>query len=103
MILEQSICPNRRHSIVTTVIPKWYVELAATFYPLLENVNNLTFFVTSLCSNHAKAQKNGAHRTVFWVQKRKAGEDGSIKGDKWTGSCKYVGDWRDNCKEGFGI
>lgn len=59
--------------------------------------------VVTFCSNHAKAQKNGAHRTVFWVQKRKAGEDGSIKGDKWIGSSKYVGDWRDNCKEGFGI
>lgn len=60
-------------------------------------------FNVTFASNHAKAQKNGAHRTVFWVQKRKAGEDGSIKGDKWVGSCKYVGDWRDNCKEGFGI
>ena len=47
-------------------------------------------------SNDAKAQKNGAHRTVFWVGKQKAGEDGSIKGDKWIGSSKYVGDWRDN-------
>ncbi len=53
--------------------------------------------------NDAKAQKNGAHRTTYWVSKKKKQEDGSIKGEKWEHSSRYIGDWRDNCKEGFGI
>jgi hypothetical protein len=54
-------------------------------------------------SNDAKAQKNGAHRSVYWVKKKDKSEDGTIKGEKWQSSQKYIGDWRDNCKEGFGI
>lgn len=53
--------------------------------------------------NDAKAQKNGAHRSVYWVKKKDKSEDGTIKGEKWQSSQKYIGDWRDNCKEGFGI
>jgi len=30
-----------------------------------------------------KAQKNGAHRSVYWVKKKQRQEDGSIKGEKW--------------------
>ena len=51
----------------------------------------------------AKAQKNGPHRSVYWVKKKNKQEDGSIKGEKWTSSSRFIGDWRDNCKEGFGI
>ena len=51
----------------------------------------------------AKAQKNGPHRSVYWVKRKNKQEDGSIKGEKWTSSSRYIGDWRDNCKEGFGI
>ena len=54
-------------------------------------------------SNDAKAQKNGAHRSVYWVKKKDKQEDGTVKGEKWQASQKYIGDWRDNCKEGFGI
>ena len=65
--------------------------------------------------NDAKAQKNGAHRSVYWVkvniifsiliiiQKKQRQEDGSIKGEKWQTASRYIGDWKDNCKEGFGI
>ena len=51
----------------------------------------------------AKAQKNGPHRSIYWVKKKPRQEDGSIKGELWTESSRYIGDWRDNCKEGFGI
>ena len=30
-------------------------------------------------------------------------EDGSFKGGKWRTSTKYIGDWKDNKKSGFGI
>ena len=51
----------------------------------------------------AKAQKNGPHRSVYWVKKKPKSEDGSIKGEMWQEAQRYIGDWRDNCKEGFGI
>lgn len=53
--------------------------------------------------NDVKAQKNGSHRTVYWVEKRQAGEDGKVKGEKWKMSNRYIGDWRNNRKDGFGI
>jgi len=31
----------------------------------------------------AKAQKNGPHRSVYWVKKKAKAEDGSVKGEKW--------------------
>ena len=37
------------------------------------------------------------------MKKKDKSEDGTIKGEKWQASQKYIGDWRDNCKEGFGI
>ena len=37
-------------------------------------------------SNDVKAQKNGAHRSVYWVS-----------------NTKYIGEWKDNLKDGFGI
>ena len=30
-------------------------------------------------------------------------EDGSVKGEKWIASSKYIGDWNDNIKEGYGV
>ena len=36
-------------------------------------------------------------------QKQPLNEDGSEKSNKWVGSHKYVGDWQDNKKHGFGI
>ena len=56
-----------------------------------------------LNSGDAKAQKNGPHRSVYWVKKKPRQEDGSIKGEMWQEASRYIGDWRDNCKEGFGI
>lgn len=41
--------------------------------------------------------------TVLLKQKQPPNEDGSIKGSKWVGSHKYVGDWKNNQKNGFGI
>lgn len=37
------------------------------------------------------------------IQKQPLNEDGSEKPNKWIGSHKYVGDWKDNQKDGFGI
>mmetsp|Transcript_31969 Transcript_31969/g.28333 ORF Transcript_31969/g.28333 Transcript_31969/m.28333 type:complete len:409 (+) Transcript_31969:6-1232(+) len=56
-----------------------------------------------------KAQKNGPHRSIYWVKKNnkklntgKAGAEGN-KNSKWVSSSRYIGDWRENTKEGFGI
>jgi hypothetical protein len=62
-------------------------------------INTIHAFIRS----DAKAQKNGPHRSVYWVKKKPKQEDGSIKGEMWTEASRYIGDWRDNCKEGFGI
>ena len=53
--------------------------------------------------NNRKAQKNGTHRTIYWVKHKEKYEDGSVKGEKWVTSVKYVGDWKMNKKSGFGI
>jgi len=53
--------------------------------------------------NNSKAQKNGPHHTIYWVQPKKKFEDGSVKGEKWMTSCRYIGDWKENKKCGFGI
>ena len=50
-----------------------------------------------------KAQKNGTHRTIYWVKHKEKYDDGSVKGEKWVTSVKYVGDWKMNKKSGFGI
>ncbi|MCQ8115752.1 hypothetical protein, partial [Vibrio parahaemolyticus] len=53
--------------------------------------------------NNEKAQKNGSHHTIYWVKPQKKHEDGSFKGEKWITSSKYIGDWKENRKHGFGI
>eukprot|EP01017_Pseudomicrothorax_dubius_P014281 TRINITY_DN1668_c0_g2_i1.p1 TRINITY_DN1668_c0_g2~~TRINITY_DN1668_c0_g2_i1.p1 ORF type:complete len:395 (+),score=104.70 TRINITY_DN1668_c0_g2_i1:132-1316(+) len=55
--------------------------------------------------NNQKAQKNGPHRTIYWVKQQRKPEDSSIKGkgQKWETSMKYIGDWKSNEKCGFGI
>lgn len=46
-------------------------------------------------TNDKKAQKNGPHRSIYWVGKKtKSGK---------TSSSRYIGDWRENMKDGFGI
>ena len=52
--------------------------------------------------NDKTAQKNGPHKGIYWVKKREPEEDGKIKGEKWFHSCKYIGEWRENQKEGYG-
>ena len=54
-------------------------------HALLENVSIPAQSYSSY-SNDAKAQKNGAHRSVYWVKKKKRQEDGSIKGEMWESS-----------------
>lgn len=53
--------------------------------------------------NDRKANKNGPHSTIYWVKKQNKNEDGSYKGGKWRTSTKYIGDWKNNKKNGFGI
>lgn len=52
--------------------------------------------------NNEKAQKNGTHRTVYWVKKKKQDEEGKVKGEKWVHSTRYIGEWRDNVRAGYG-
>jgi len=60
-------------------------------------------FVPLCRINDEKAQKNGTKKTVFWVKKKPRGEDGLVKGETWKTSQQYIGDWKDNMKEGYGI
>ena len=60
-------------------------------------------FIPLAVINDLKAQKNGTKKTVFWVKKKKKQEDGTIKGEKWTTSEQYTGDWKENKKHGYGI
>lgn len=53
--------------------------------------------------NDIKAQKNGTKKTVFWVKKKISDEDGTVKGEKWITSQQYIGDWKNNKKDGYGI
>ncbi|KAL4490320.1 hypothetical protein ABPG72_004359 [Tetrahymena utriculariae] len=53
--------------------------------------------------NDRKAQKNGPHSAIYWVKKKQRNEDGSMKVEKWIANTKYIGDWKDNKKDGFGI
>lgn len=52
--------------------------------------------------NDQKAQKNGPHRSIYWVSKKKQ-TSGPAQSTKWVGSSQYIGDWKENMKEGFGI
>lgn len=49
------------------------------------------------------AEKNGTKKTVFWVKKKKREETGDVKGEKWVTSQLYIGDWKMNKKDGYGI
>ena len=52
--------------------------------------------------NDQKAQKNGSHRSIYWVKKKKQDEEGKVKGEKWIHSTKYIGEWKDNVRAGYG-
>lgn len=43
--------------------------------------------------NDIKAQKNGPHRSIYWDK----------KGGNSKKNCHYIGDWKENKKDGFGI
>jgi len=53
--------------------------------------------------NDGKAEKNGPHHAIYWVKPQQKYEDGSFKGERWITSSKYIGDWKENMKNGFGI
>lgn len=40
---------------------------------------------------------------MYWVKDKPKEEDGTVKGERWKTSQQYVGDWRDNKKDGYGI
>ena len=44
-----------------------------------------------------------AYILISLTQKQPLNEEGSEKPNKWIGSNKYVGDWKDNKKKDFGI
>ena len=60
-------------------------------------------FIPLAVINDLKSQKNGTKKTVFWVKKKKKSEDGTIKGEKYETSEQYIGDWKENKKDGYGI
>ena len=60
-------------------------------------------FIPLAIINDLKSQKNGTKKTVFWVRKKKKSEDGTIKGEKYETSEQYIGDWKENKKDGYGI
>lgn len=43
------------------------------------------------------------HRTIYWVKQQQKPEDGSEKGQQWMQNMKYIGDWKENGKAGFGV
>lgn len=60
--------------------------------------------------NDKKAQKNGPHRSIYWVKKNNKLNNNKGTTDpskpqppKWVSSSRYIGDWKENTKEGFGI
>ena len=50
-----------------------------------------------------KAQKNGLHKSIYWVRKSRPEEDGRVKGEKWSSSCRYQGEWVENRRDGYGV
>ena len=68
----------------------------------------MTLFHFVLCilfyfRNDKLAEKNGTKKTVYWVKKKPREETGNVKGEKWVTSQQYIGDWKMNKKDGYGI
>lgn len=40
---------------------------------------------------------------MYWVKKKQREETGNVKGEKWVLSKQYIGDWKQNKKDGYGI
>ena len=72
------------------------------YKPSIEPMSDRLFIPLAVI-NDLKAQKNGTKKTVFWVKKKKKKEDGTVKGEKWSTSQQYSGDWKENKKHGYGI
>ena len=72
------------------------------YKPSIEPASDRLFIPLAVI-NDLKAQKNGTKKTVFWVKKKKKQEDGTVKGEKWSTSQQYAGDWKENKKHGYGI
>ena len=72
------------------------------YKPSIEPASDKLFIPLAVI-NDLKAQKNGTKKTVFWVKKKKKQEDGTVKGEKWSTSQQYSGDWKENKKHGYGI
>ena len=72
------------------------------YKPSIEPASDRLFIPLAII-NDLKAQKNGTKKTVFWVKKKKKQEDGTVKGEKWSTSQQYSGDWKENKKHGYGI
>ena len=71
------------------------------YKPSIEPASDRLFIPLAVI-NDLKAQKNGTKKTVFWVKKKKKQEDGTVKGEKWSTSQQYSGDWKENKKHGYG-
>ena len=72
------------------------------YKPSIEPASDRLFIPLAVI-NDLKAQKNDTKKTVFWVKKKKKQEDGTVKGEKWSTSQQYSGDWKENKKHGYGI
>lgn len=53
--------------------------------------------------NDEKAYKSGTRRTLYWAQKKEAGEEGVVEGEPFTQGQSYQGEWKNNLKDGYGI
>ena len=60
-------------------------------------------FIPLCIINDKLAEKNGTKKTVFWVKKKPREETGDVKGEKWVTSQQYIGDWKKNKKDGYGV
>lgn len=79
-----------------------YSQEEMSEYQMSEAAKSKDPFVHFWKISDNKAQKNGPHRSIYWVKKQKQ-EIGVNKSEKWISSGKYIGDWKENMKEGFGI
>jgi len=50
----------------------------------------------------AKSQKDGTHRTIYWVGRNAPAEDGTLV-DNFKTAQSYQGDWENNQKHGYGV
>jgi hypothetical protein len=93
----------KKHLCCSTCYPNKIINkclFSLAIILILTNANCFiaVFFFKIVFRNDAKAQKNGSKKTVYWVKKKPRDEDGKVKGETWTTSQQYIGDWKDNKK-----